>query len=837
MNISTDKQHALHFLREHAGILIVCILFLSLGVMSLNQVLVYTPDSARYLVWSESLAHFEGFLDDTTPEPSRYVVHAPLYSVLLAPTAWIDSENVLPAKLLTTCMGVVLLAIVYWWTRKRIGKWLAVLLCSVLAVHPAMVLYSTQVLSDVPFAICVILFLSFIEQEISVETGKGSHLLALAVTIVCGLFLREVGLALIASCTAILVLKKHYKEAFLVLAFSVAFFVLWYVRNEVLVAGVEHPPLQNTKLFFRHLFTSSDVSLLGEFEARLKTNATIYGINILQLPFMAEVILRGISTMTPDQFPIAVILRVMPFVYHPVLILSGLFLAVGLYDEYRHGTLFTILLIFLGFYLIPILFYPINDSRFLFPPLIIELYLIVLGLRFLFRKAAAFFKRSGESPLPVTTLLALLALPGLAWTVTYVGNNWRYGKSPVGFYEAMHSEPAYPGLFARPIELAGKWIADNTDSATVLVSRWKELGIYTRGRKVLEFDPQILVESFEDLLRDYGVQYIVTVKSRGGLREYEQLFAQCDHFHFVVVKSFADLEIVKVEKGPPDLSVEVSDQDSTQRGIQLRYAKAIRELENGRPLECERLLKELPGQARKQYPVVLNIAVAKEFSGDLDVAKTMFEQFHEIQQAGSVIQPAWYHLEIISKLLDAKRNHPGVERAQDLLTAAAYYWILGFHHQSLLTFDKSIQADSAFFPPMIFRAIYSLLGGDTTKSKQCLELARHIDATNILVVDLTKVFDNLKILAHEHNRSVILTTRLDNIRLIREMGLRENAIEGLLHILAEYPDNEQALRALVDLYRQKGRYAPELEYLKRLVALRPADEELRKELNQLESRW
>jgi tetratricopeptide (TPR) repeat protein len=831
------KQQTFTYVKDHTGILIVCFIFLLLGSFSLNQVLVYTPDSARYLAWSQSLAHFQGFSDNTTPEPSKYVVHAPLYSLLLAPTAWISPENVVPAKILTILFGIVLLGTVYWWSRTRLGTWRSVALCALLAVNPAMVLYSTQVLSDVPFAICAILFLALIERETKGGTERGLHLLALTATIVCGLFLREVGLALVISCTAILILKRRYKTAFLILAVSIGIFALWYIRNEVMVAGIEHPALRNSQLFFRHLFTPSNDSILSEFWARFKSNAANYGFNIIQLPFMAETILRGISTMAPSQFPIEGVLVVMPSIYHFFLVLTAVIVLIGAYDEFKNGSRFLILAAFLGFYLIPILLYPINDVRFLFPPLIIALYLFVVGFTFLVQRLLSLVNRPKGTSWLVAVSFAVLALPNIAWTLTYVSNNWRYGRSPLGFFEEMRNVLAYPTLFARPIELAGRWLAGNTDSSAVFVSRWKELGIYTRGRKVLDVDPQTLVDPFEDKLRDYDVRYIVTVVSRAGLREYEQLFAQSEHFHFQVAQRFADLEIVRVEKGPDDNDKKVSDNDSTETGIQQRFAGAIKMLERNKPNECEKILTALPVMARKQVPVLFNIAVAKEFTGNLDVANRMFEQFHEFQQAGSVVQPAWYHMEVISRLKAAMNAPSGIERATILQSVAAYYWIIGYRNQSLLTLDRSIDADSTFFPSLVFRAIYSLLNGDTLNSQTFLQRAQAIDASNALVRALTRILENFKILAHHVNADSNLAIRFDNVRQLSAMGLRENAIDELLEIHSQYPENTLCLQMLVDLYEQKERYSPALKYLKQLSLLKPNDPGLQTEMRQLVSRW
>ncbi|MFZ1978556.1 MAG: hypothetical protein WAV76_11430, partial [Bacteroidota bacterium] len=68
------------FIKPEFALVLLCILFFAAGLISLNTMIVYNPDSARYLVWANSLAKFSGYMDASGPELSRYVVHAPLYS-------------------------------------------------------------------------------------------------------------------------------------------------------------------------------------------------------------------------------------------------------------------------------------------------------------------------------------------------------------------------------------------------------------------------------------------------------------------------------------------------------------------------------------------------------------------------------------------------------------------------------------------------------------------------------------------------------------------------------------------------------------------------------------
>ncbi|HEY6952177.1 MAG TPA: hypothetical protein VI758_07195, partial [Bacteroidota bacterium] len=375
------------------------------------------------------------------------------------------------------------------------------------------------------------------------------------------------------------------------------------------------------------------------------------------------------------------------------------------------------------------------------------------------------------------------------------------------------------------------------DSSEVVVCRWKELGLYTDGRKVLDVDPQVLLQPFESFLRDYNVHYIVTVVSRGGLREYEQLFAQSTRYAFHAICRIANVEIVKVEKSR-DLNEPVaSDEDSSETGVRARFRRAIMLLEHAQPDECERILSSLPTRVRRQAPVIMNIGVAKEFEGELDQANGIFTQFRTRQQAGSFVQQSWYHLEIISKLKGLSLAQSAAERAQDLHFVAAYYWALGYQNQSLLTLDRSIAADSTFFPSMIFRSIYSLQNGDTAKSEYYLERSRRLDPTNTLVVSMSTILGNLKALHKPRDVQTAISMRVEIAHQLLAMGMLENAIDELLTIVQMDPSNQLCLRELAGVYDRKGRYAPELRYLRKLADLNPQDLALKGEVNDLLNRW
>src|SRR6267154_1765915 len=93
--------HLFSNLKNHAGLIFICLLFIAAGILRLNDLSLYTPDSTRYVIWGSTLAEGKGFIDVTQPDQDRFVVHAPLYAVLIAPVEIFFPLSVIAVKLWT----------------------------------------------------------------------------------------------------------------------------------------------------------------------------------------------------------------------------------------------------------------------------------------------------------------------------------------------------------------------------------------------------------------------------------------------------------------------------------------------------------------------------------------------------------------------------------------------------------------------------------------------------------------------------------------------------------------------------------------------------------------
>jgi 4-amino-4-deoxy-L-arabinose transferase-like glycosyltransferase len=166
----------------------------------------------RYLVWAESLSQGKGFIDETVPEPTRYVLHAPLYSVLLAPSQLFVNLSVVSAKVLTLLLAAVALFLFYVWLRKELGEVFAKVGLILITINPITLAYSTEILSELPFVLILMsMFLTLL--NLSAETNDKKNFWILIFLLSLAGLLRETGVAVVLSIAFYLLLKKQYKKS------------------------------------------------------------------------------------------------------------------------------------------------------------------------------------------------------------------------------------------------------------------------------------------------------------------------------------------------------------------------------------------------------------------------------------------------------------------------------------------------------------------------------------------------------------------------------------------------------------------------------------------------
>jgi tetratricopeptide (TPR) repeat protein len=824
---------------------LLCALFFVVSSWNVNDGILYTPDSARYLAWAQSLSSFDGYHDTTSPESTRYVVHAPLYSVLLAPLEWGFRNIVLPAKILTVFFGALIILLFYVWTAGKAGRQASFLGALLLALNPLMLVFSSQVLSDVPFVAALILVFILAERMMELpEESKFGWVFVLALT--CGVFLREVGLTLLLGSAAYFFVRKRYRNLLLVCTIPVFFYMIWYFRNELLIAGVENPSLRNVKIMVAHSFTSEDSSLASEFFARLQINTIVYLKLAKGLVLFPQFLVRPYSVVSSSDPAMAVTARLLGYIQYPLIILQYGLLLWGIAIK-RRDRRYLLVLFFSFFYLLMILLYPINDMRFLLPMLPPLLHLMIIGGSDLAHKCAVLWAARKTALSLLGASLVLVMIPNVVWFSNFVAHSHEYARNTNDRSREYIPTALTPELYTRPASLVGAWLADHTDSSTVVLARWKELAFWMKGRKVLDSDPLLSISLFESVLRDYNIDYIVSFITPPGIREFEFQMVQTRRFSFTPVYRAGGYEVLRVHhlyrrhqliqtNEPVPLSASSDPTLMREATTQDLFRQGVKDLEAGRAEDAFRLFDLLLADSHGSGYIGLFRGTALEFGGNFGEAQSYFSRYMYEQQAGAFLMSARFHFVLMREMQKADQDSSKSAKAIAYHKVSANYWDNGFREHAMKMLDKSLLADPTFFPSLIFGMYYSLQLDDTARALSFFKRAERVDSTQGMMRSVRRLFSLLDSARSAASSSKRSSYELGIAQSYLAIGLTDLAIDGGLAALEDDPANTDALEVLVQAYEIKGRPGPESRVLDRLLTLRPDDQALREKLADLKNR-
>jgi tetratricopeptide (TPR) repeat protein len=777
-------------------IIIICAVFLAAGILRLNDLSLYSPDSIRYVIWGTSIAAGKGFVDDTQPDPVRYVVHAPLYSVLLAPVHFFFPDSLYAAKVYTLFWGGVVLCLLFRWLSPKFGGTGAIVGTVLLLCNPLQLVYSTEALSEAPFIAFLCLILLSVEKVTDGKANNKYVLLLLMCTACIGL-LREAGVAVTVSVLICLLMYKQYKRFAMTVLLSAVMVGAWYVRNQILVGATAEDGQGNVSLVFRHFVTPPDASIISELAQRMWLSFTSYAHHLGGMVFYP---LHGSGqvnlALEPLDFSVAlrsgIILTVTPVMIW------------GMYTDLKTPRLgYFRLLLFAG-YVAAILLYPVHDVRFLFPLLPVMIYYFLNGIGEIGKR----FPRTSvlsntKYALPVTILCMM---PNILADVNIVRTNSAYVSSPVGFYDSIIKLPQYPTIYSYPWSIMGRWVRDSVPPDAVIASPSKQLAILIGDRKVLELNPGLAGPAFEKALRDNAVQYLLTETRWENMKYYEFLMSESRRLRFDSAYAVGNLHLLKVNsvlRGNSGLALPppgITAADTSGAAGLLRYGR--QKMLEGNYREAAELFNRgaqvVPGQPEFIYHAVL----AYTFLQDSMAAKKSYERLLVFPQASSYMYLARVHMEAMDVALSAKNTPPTQERAIKMNDLARLYWDLGYPRFAKSFADSSLQFDSTYFWGLLWGFHFNFQLGDTQNARVYYDKVAKIDEKNQVVVSFKRLMtinDSLR-WSDESRRSQL---HLSAARIYRLIELFEESIDEAERAREADPNNEEVLQFLGEAFEQK----------------------------------
>ncbi|MFA6439164.1 MAG: hypothetical protein WCX28_07645 [Bacteriovoracaceae bacterium] len=810
-------------------LIVIVILFAIAAGYAVTDNATYTPDSARYAIWAESIAEGNGFSDWTSPEPSRYVVHAPLYSVLLAPVAALYPHNSIALKFETILIGILLLIGLFQMIRFRSGRVAAGICTVILATHPLTLLYSTQVLSEILFAAFLVGLFFALEYWLKSDLTKTSTLFSVIILLIGCILSREIGIVLLIVVVAFLILKEKYEYAGWVFIGVTMIFGAWYVRNELLVAAREHPDLRNAMLFSSNILTSSEHSVVRELWMRIGVNGIFYGRELLGVLFSSQFSFSGELQNTYYQVVdrtsgvLIVAQQIVSPAFSMAALLSVIVILVGIYDEIIRGRMMFLFCTFIFLYGAMILIYPVADIRFLYPVLIVMIIFFGRGVESLSRN------RKKTIPAMVLAVVGVSLVPNILWGVGFLREADEYRSDPVAYYDNIVHHSTRSSEMTKPFSLAAKWVLQNGDSSNVIISRWKELGLVLPQKKVLLLDAFVSLSTFEQSIRDYGVSYVVTTKDMYGWHEYEFQMNATKRYSFSLVHSVAGLDVFKVE--------EVTAQTPKLTETRAMFQYMFHYLEHGGYDTLRTFFQKNANLTAIHYQLRFYQGVTEECAGDYDTALNIYSSLFGMPQGIGLAQQVGFHTNVINQRKAVEKSTNPKDRASKYFNIALNYWELDRRQNALNYLNATIREEPTYLPAYNLFVYFSLLNQDTVNASVAFAAMTDRFPGEPVVPLFRSLFTHmieLRSAASVMQRSQLYAQLADDYD---QLGLSDSKVESLRRSYLSNPVNNDIALRLAALYEQKSKYFPAKQILLDAWNRQQQSESLKMKLNEIQTRY
>ena len=795
---SDIKLHTVRsFLSSHAMVLAAIAVFFLLGFARTNDLSLYT-DSTRYLIWGNSVAHGKGFVDDTQPVPEYYIVNAPFYAVLLAPVLLVFPMSLMAAKIWTLLWAAFALILLYRWLLRFTVTAMALAVVLFLAVNPLMLVISTEVLTEAAFIALVIS--SFLLAE-RIESGEAStkHRIMLVGILSVIMLLREIGISLVAAFAVSYFFRKRYKDLVIILVAAGVLFGIWTLRNTVLVGVPADNQAPNLKFFFGHFVTPPDASLASELLARASINLKGYfgetggslfyrfPMNLMVSPGSAFAGAAGLIS----SLNLVIALSILAF------------LLAGVVIDLRSSRTSSLRLLFLVFYTVIILFYPVHDIRFQLPLLPVVLFYIVRVLEVL---RSSLSKQGKRVPIWVAGLfLLLVAMPNILCCYELLRTNLSYRAAPTEFWRRSTSDDASSNYFGTPWSEMGKLVGNHVQGTASIACSEKEIVPFAPQFKFLEVNRGVPLPMLESMLRTYDISHLIAAESYGNVETFQVSLSASSRFRLDLIDSVAGLKLYKV------ISL-LREPSFASRGqvLTLSTVRASDLMRLGRlSLRSERYSDALAffTAARKQYErqseITFYILATHALAGDSLEAVQELPRLYASPSATSFIPPARVFLYAMNELKQV-RSAPDNPGASDrLYDAARTVWNLGYGRQAYRLVKELLSRDPNHFVGLLWGWHWGIQLGDTAAAGAYLARLQGIDSANAVVRSFTTMAR-----AHRDLRRASTPTDQCNLHILlaneyTKMELPEEAFDEVERALRADPVSHQAKTLRAELLRKR----------------------------------
>ena len=226
---------------QRIGLLGLIAAFTMMGTLRLNDCDLFNPDSPRYVLYSQSIVDLGEYRATDLPGSPVYTWRPPGLSMLLAPMMALRPYDVVAAKVVVLLTGALLLWVVFQFAVLHCSGWEALCVTALVASSPSFFVMSTEVLTEVPYAVGVMIVLTILSRSTMTETADPSQQkrywrMAMMVIATIALaftpWLRTAGIALVAAAALWVVSSRARYQWIPTVAGAVIAFLALAWRNK-----------------------------------------------------------------------------------------------------------------------------------------------------------------------------------------------------------------------------------------------------------------------------------------------------------------------------------------------------------------------------------------------------------------------------------------------------------------------------------------------------------------------------------------------------------------------------------------------------------------------------
>ncbi len=778
--------------KAHIGILLICFIFFILGTLRLNDRSLLTPDSCQYLIWGNSLAHGKGFIDETHPIPDKFVNHGPLYSLLIAPIELVTPLSLPAVKLWTLLFGIMSIVFCYLLLLKLLGKTQATIGSIIFASNPLLLVYSTEVLSDVPFiaAVMLSLYLFYLIEE-RPSSSKFIDTLFLLSTLAAAL-LREIGLALVVAYCVFYILRKDWKRLSFLVGTVLVGLGLWDIRNNILVEKSPFSQTGNMPWIFEHVSTSKETSIFIEIPVRFWYNFKAYSQYLFGMMLFPTFITRQLATLLDGSSSLYKALeQFFTFVKYLVFCIVIPTSLLGIYSGIKSFittqrfkfTPANVFLLFVIFYLGILFLFPFNDVRYMLPLVPFLLYFTIKGIEKIFtsNKQSLWYKR-------IILFALLLILPNVVGISEIIRNNIRSNESPV-----------------LPWKEFGSWIQQHTPDDCIIASPIKDLAIVVgANRKVLNIYPTIETPKFESLLRDFHVEYLLSPNWYEDATVFDFQENASTRLWFEHCFSAGGLHLFKVHSLLKE-SRHNKPVHYTSQSVSSELLNAQTFLLNQNYDSANILLSKAMSISPDRPDVVFANILLSASSGNLEKTEKLYQLLLSLpSDVGIYVAQAHKQIDLLKQTLSAKQEQSQEDRSVQLYAVATEYWKMGYYQKAFSIMQELLRNDSTYFTGLLWGTHYALQLDNIPVAKQYLAQLETIERVNPIVKTYHGILQLENSLATSENDTIISQLHVKIGEAYFSLELMEEAFDEAEQALRFRPTNQPAFKMMSAILEKKS---------------------------------